>query len=701
MTCAGGLATAAPHPNIFLNDEEISAIRLEVEAGEQPWTGAYQQLISQANAALGTHFYSVTTSGRNSHSYSTERPYTSDGVYNPDADRADYEAAISLSEAMRSLGLAYQLSDNENYAERALFLLRKWCLDNETHMSPEYTNGQSLIELSITMPGLFYGADLIYNYPGWNAAEKTAFLQWVSNFVDDAKTWSRSNNFENWRHVVLATGAALTDDETTLQATFTSWKNSLPEFISSNGFMSEELYRTRSLFYSLYALNAMTQVAEVARHHGEDLYNYANNGRGLEQAFDLHAPYAAEESSWPYENMNGVESGNMAIFELAQLFQNKQSYRAVIDHWGRPLEETRTMGWLSLSHAYGAYPWTVYDSNYTARPSFDPPSGSFSSDNLSVTLHSTTPSSRIYYSLDGSIPSDQSLEYDGTLVLSGSATLRAIAYADGLQASGIAQADYTKFVLGEGELPVAGVDASSYQSGNDPQQAIDRDNNTRWSAEGDGEWIEFDLGAAYWLEALQLAWYRGNERSSLFDVLISSNGNDWAEVKTGIWSSGESVELETVDLPGANTRFVRVVGYGNSANAWNSLIEARLLGDPGATVPTPVVTQTPEPTPEPSLTPTATPEPTPTGTPAPTPITTPEPSITGTPSPTPVITATPTPEQNAEPTAEPEATPTEENRTDPNDQSAGGGGAIGWLVLCLLLLSQSRRSSAMRQRKLN
>ena len=56
-----------------------------------------------------------------------------------------------------------------------------------------------------------------------------------------------------------------------------------------------------------------------------------------------------------------------------------------------------------------------------------------------------------------------------------------------------------------GELPIASASASSFQSANRPENAIDGDLSTRWSARGRGEWIQFDLAAPSTLGAVEIA----------------------------------------------------------------------------------------------------------------------------------------------------------------------------------------------------
>src|SRR5947208_609880 len=59
-------------------------------------------------------------------------------------------------------------------------------------------------------------------------------------------------------------------------------------------------------------------------------------------------------------------------------------------------------------------------------------------------------------------------------------------------------------------LPVASVSASG-DDGNIPQNTLDNNLATRWSASGDRQWIRYDLGAVMAIGAVNIAWYRGTE----------------------------------------------------------------------------------------------------------------------------------------------------------------------------------------------
>lgn len=120
-------------------------------------------------------------------------------------------------------------------------------------------------------------------------------------------------------------------------------------------------------------------------------------------------------------------------------------------------------------------------------------------------------------------------------------------------------------------LPVSGVTASGHD-GNVPANTLDDDLSTRWSDEGDGVWIRYDLGSARTVGSVALAWHRGDTRRHDFRVQTSPDGVAWTTRFSGT-SGGTSLLPETYDIPDTSARYVRVVGYGNTGNDWTSITE--------------------------------------------------------------------------------------------------------------------------------
>ena len=138
--------------------------------------------------------------------------------------------------------------------------------------------------------------------------------------------------------------------------------------------------------------------------------------------------------------------------------------------------------------------------------------------------------------------------------------------------------------------PVAAVTASEHD-GNVPANAIDGNLGTRWSAEGDPEWIRFQLAGPADVGTVKIAWYRGDQRRADFDIEASDDGSTWTTVFTGS-SNGTTLQLESHDVDDTQSRYVRIVGHGNDDNAWNSITEVELWGNPSGDPTTPTTTPT-------------------------------------------------------------------------------------------------------------
>ncbi len=214
-----------------------------------------------------------------------------------------------------------------------------------------------------------------------------------------------------------------------------------------------------------------------------------------------------------------------------------------------------------------------------ASPTFSPAGGTFTTPQ-SVSLSSATAGSSIRYTTDGSTPNATTgTVYTGPIAVSATTTLRAIAYSAGMTDSAVTSATYT---INSGstpaKLPVAPPVTASSNDGNVPGNTIDGNLATRWSASGDGQWIQYNLGTLRTVSYLKIAFYSGNIRTTTFDVQVSGNGADWTTVLTRRVSSGTSTGLETFDFPDAFGQHVRIVGHGNSVNLWNSLTEVEIWG---------------------------------------------------------------------------------------------------------------------------
>ncbi|CAM3532692.1 discoidin domain-containing protein [Zobellia roscoffensis] len=121
------------------------------------------------------------------------------------------------------------------------------------------------------------------------------------------------------------------------------------------------------------------------------------------------------------------------------------------------------------------------------------------------------------------------------------------------------------------------VSASDFQESNVPCNLVDSNLKTRWSVNGDGQWAIIDMGASKEISQVQLAFYRGDGRKYDFELHVSNDGENWTDVYGQRQrSGGRTQQLEDFVFPTRNVRYVRYVGYGNSSNTWNNILEMKV-----------------------------------------------------------------------------------------------------------------------------
>ena len=150
------------------------------------------------------------------------------------------------------------------------------------------------------------------------------------------------------------------------------------------------------------------------------------------------------------------------------------------------------------------------------------------------------------------------------------------------------------------------VTASSYQPNTNyvPANVLDgiwgedaASQESRWSASGQGQWLQFDLGQPQKVTFVKVAFLNARDRLSNFEILASDTAD--FNLNTVVLKKQASRQLlpedsllqtYVLDHP-IEGKYLRLVGYGNNASGnsgnWNSIMEVELYtgttpgGDPG------------------------------------------------------------------------------------------------------------------------
>ena len=111
---------------------------------------------------------------------------------------------------------------------------------------------------------------------------------------------------------------------------------------------------------------------------------------------------------------------------------------------------------------------------------------------------------------------------------------------------------------------------------------------TYWAAEGDGQWITYELDKIATVSYVRLAFYSTSQR--YFEIQYSTNGTTWTNATSRLTSAGNMAnQYQTFSFSPVNAKYIRIVGHGSSTNNWNSIIETDINGFAVALTSTPPV----------------------------------------------------------------------------------------------------------------
>jgi hypothetical protein len=318
--------------------ERLKAAR----ASDPAVKAAYARLIAQAEAALRHPPYTVTDKSvippsGDRHDYLSVGPYwwpdpnkpdglpylRRDGEINPDraSDKYDVSDLEAMSKHVETLSLAYYYSGDPRFAERAARLVRTWFLDPKTRMNPNMNFAQAVpgrepgraegVIDTTRLARVIDGIGLIGPSGKLTAAEQAGLEKWFSDYLDwmhnsaNGKAEDAAkNNHAMWFDAQVAQFALFARrPELTKRVVEAFPSRRIASQFTPDGKLPLELARTRSLHYTIYALLAAYDVAEMGQCVGVDLWRYDEDGKSLKRATDFVAGYRGRMAEWPYKEL--------------------------------------------------------------------------------------------------------------------------------------------------------------------------------------------------------------------------------------------------------------------------------------------------------------------------------------------------------------------------------------------------------------
>ncbi|WP_433339929.1 alginate lyase family protein [Streptomyces sp. CA-253872] len=310
---AAGRAEAAPasftHPGVTVSQSQLDFVRDKVQAGAQPWKGAFDQMMASKYADLGRTPKPRAT---------VECGSYSNPNYGCTDEREDAIAAYTDA-------LAWYLTRDERYAQKAIQLMDAWSGTIQDH-----TNSNAPLQTGWAGSSWPKAAEIIkHTYTGTWAQRDRFDTMLRQVYLPVVIKGSNSNG--NWELTILEAAIGISvylDDKASYDTAMSKFRTraaayvylesdgDLPKTVPSQNLDTRQkiidYWQGQSTFvtgltqetcrdftHTGYGISSISHVAETSRIQGEDLYG-TDVGERLRQALGFQSKYELGEAppSW-------------------------------------------------------------------------------------------------------------------------------------------------------------------------------------------------------------------------------------------------------------------------------------------------------------------------------------------------------------------------------------------------------------------
>lgn len=342
---------------LLIDIEHLAKTKIRIEKNDPKLKPALDQLIKDAKTALQEGPYSVTDKEKlppsgNKHDYASYSRYwwpdpnqpdglpyiRRDGVTNPASQslkESDRQRIGALGVNTETLGLAYYLTGEEKYAQKAAELLRVWFLDPSTYMNPNVNHAQcrpghnngtkSGILDGRLMVRALEGSLLISGSSALSNPEREKLKDWSAEYFEwlttnemalqEAASNNNHGSYYDAQAMYFALYSGNRQAATEIAQQFVEHR--LLSQIQPDGSMPKEMARTRPLFYSIYNLHAMFLVAHLAEKVDIDIWKANDTDSRLRAALDYLVPYTDSKKLWPQPTIGNAN--RMELFPILHM----------------------------------------------------------------------------------------------------------------------------------------------------------------------------------------------------------------------------------------------------------------------------------------------------------------------------------------------------------------------------------------------
>lgn len=248
-----------------------------------------------------------------------------DGISNPEIEKLDRYPLGDFSKSVQSLSLAYYITSDEKFAEKAVENLRTWFINSKTKMNPNMNYGQTVPGIrnglgrgvgiidTYTFIEMLDGVELLKKSKSFTLADQQAIKEWFTAYVQWLQTspvareeLEAPNNHGTAYDVQLTRYAIFIGNEDLAKKLLNEFpQKRLFSQIEPDGSQPLELARTTALGYSTFNLTHFLDMCQIGKLVGVDLLSAkSTDGRSILKAIDFLVPYINKPASqFPYQQI--------------------------------------------------------------------------------------------------------------------------------------------------------------------------------------------------------------------------------------------------------------------------------------------------------------------------------------------------------------------------------------------------------------
>ncbi len=238
-----------------------------------------------------------------------------DGLTNPDNFVAHRLAMIRFSKIVGALASAYKITGDEKYVKHAINHLKAWFVDSHTMMNPDLQYAQAIkglftgrgIGIIDTIHLLDVSQGTLVMQSKINPDDLKAIKTWFSNYStwmmthpNGKKEMEAKNNHGTCFTLQIAGFARLTGNKELLDFSANRYKTVLlPNQMAADGSFPLEMGRTKAYGYSIFNLDAMTILCQIASTPDDNLFQYVTkDGKSIKKGVEFLYPFIADKGKW-------------------------------------------------------------------------------------------------------------------------------------------------------------------------------------------------------------------------------------------------------------------------------------------------------------------------------------------------------------------------------------------------------------------